>query len=670
MLEPDLLLLAGSVSDGDEVDWSDAEKRSSSDEARRIVRNLRLLSSLSSFHRAADSADTRDRPRHGHETGDTVSLLDEPALSRPVALPTDAPRSWGGFEIRAKIGEGSYGEVFRAWDPKLQRDVALKLLKRDAASRRDLGARVLHEARLLARIDHPNIVTVYGADEHEGRVGLWMELVRGRSLEVSMKDQGRLGARESAMLGVELCRALAAVHRVGLVHRDVKAGNVMREEGGRILLMDFGAGSDAQSIEEGSLSGTPLYIAPEAFGGQKPTPRSDIFSLGVLLYHLVTASYPINAGTFRELREKVRRRESRLLRDERPDLPEPFVKVVERALAWDPTERFQTAGELEQGLSAFLGRDAGATLPRGGVPEGRSPRRWALGLGGILMVAATVISLLMIDRGRLPGWRDATSTKTDGTVAANAKDPAAGSAGSPSVPFGVSGAADRLPDQPGRDRVVTADGVDGAASAAANPGSTAPSSVVIGTPYSVEASFWRVRRNGRRERLEPGAKLALGDRLSLDLKASRSLHVYVLDEDDRGHAYALFPLPGLELQNPLSAGQSHVLPGQDADGTTNEWSVTSVGGQEHLLVLASPERLVDFEAEMARLPRPQPGEAGIAIPEDVKVRLRGIGGLVQSSKPRASHGDGTKLFELAETLAGHSEQVQGPWLRRIDLENP
>lgn len=178
-----------------------------------------------------------------------------------------------------------------------------------------------------------------------------------------------------------------------------------------------------------------------------------------------------------------------------------------------------------------------------------------------------------------------------------------------------------------------------------------------------------MRADGRRERLEPGARLALGDRLALEFKGTKDLHLYVIDEDDHGRAYALFPLPGLEIRNPLAAGRTHVLPGVQ-QGQDTFWKVDSTGGREHLLVLASLERLVEFEAEMSRLPRPAEGSSAMSVPAKAIVRLRGIGGLARSSPPSAAPGTGTRLFELAESLAGRSEVVQGPWLRRIDLENP
>ena len=145
-----------------------------------------------------------------------------------------------------RIGQGTSCEVYRAWDTALHREVALKLLHDEGRSRRGAHGRILEEARRLARIRHAHVVQVYGAEQHDGRVGLWMELVRGESLEEIVQTRGPFGAREAALIGLDLCAALAAVHGAGLLHRDIKAQNVMRESGGRLVLMDFGTGRGAR----------------------------------------------------------------------------------------------------------------------------------------------------------------------------------------------------------------------------------------------------------------------------------------------------------------------------------------------------------------------------------------------------------------------------------------
>ena len=187
---------------------------------------------------------------------DTFAMPIEPAkadLAPPVRYPMSRPESpgdptrpasladpnwaWGPLRILEEIGRGSFGRVVKAWEPRLQRQVALKLL--DGVPSKSEEA-VVAEARLLAQIRHDNVVTVYGADCYDGRVGFWMEYIEGRTLWQMHHQYGAFGAQEALLLAVDLCHALAAVHRAGFVHGDVKAQNVMRQVGGRIVLADFG----------------------------------------------------------------------------------------------------------------------------------------------------------------------------------------------------------------------------------------------------------------------------------------------------------------------------------------------------------------------------------------------------------------------------------------------
>ena len=204
---------------------------------------------------------------------------------------------------------------------------------------------------------HAHVVQVYGAEQHDNRVGLWMELVRGESLEEVLQARGPFGAREAALIGLDLCAALAAVHGAGLLHRDIKAQNVMRESGGRLVLMDFGTGEELSGTNR--LVGTPLYLAPEIFRGQRASVQSDLYSLGVLLFYLVTGKFPVVAASMEQLARAHAHRERQPLRDLRPDLPEPFIATVERALDSDPSRRYQSVGEFESALRESLDAPAG-----------------------------------------------------------------------------------------------------------------------------------------------------------------------------------------------------------------------------------------------------------------------------------------------------------------------
>ncbi|HEY3215696.1 MAG TPA: protein kinase [Candidatus Eisenbacteria bacterium] len=184
-----------------------------------------------------------------------------------------------------------------------------------------------------------------------------------------LQERGPFSSHEAILIGIELCCALGAVHRAGLVHRDVKTRNVVREDTGRVVLMDFGAGIDAKSgsFETHGLAGTPIYLAPEMLEGKSASPQSDLYGLGVLLYRLVTRSYPFAGATLDGLRAAHARGEMRPLGNARPDLPSPFLRVVERALASDPARRFASAEEMEAALAAALDEPRRAARRRAGV---------------------------------------------------------------------------------------------------------------------------------------------------------------------------------------------------------------------------------------------------------------------------------------------------------------
>ena len=183
-----------------------------------------------------------------------------------------------------------------------------------------------------------------------------MEFVRGHTLEQILDQRKVVSAAEAVDIGLELCRAVSAVHGAGLLHRDIKAHNVMRAEDGRIVLMDFGTGRELEDDASSDLAGTPLYLAPEVLQGQRATVRSDIYSLGVLLYHLVTGSYPVQARTVREVRRAHERGERTAVQTARRDVPPKLARVIERAIDPRPERRYQSADALAADLAALKPR--------------------------------------------------------------------------------------------------------------------------------------------------------------------------------------------------------------------------------------------------------------------------------------------------------------------------
>jgi tetratricopeptide (TPR) repeat protein len=320
--------------------------------------------------------------------------LDETLLAtggyadRPVP---DGPMDrWGPFENLQRVGRGSFGEVYRAYDPTLQRFVALKLLRPRVDDREVDAADLLREARALARVRHPHIVAIHGVDRHAGRVGFWSDFVQGRTLKQLLDSQGPLGPQEAALVVIDVCKATAAVHAAGLLHRDIKAGNVMREEGGRILLMDFGLTHERGSYE--SATGTPNYMAPELLLGGPATVASDVYALGVLLFFLMTGQHPVTGANLEQLRHAHATGNRRHLLDVRPDSPEALAHVVDTAINPDPQKRFASVGQMITALSSAIGMDRAAS-------ERRPAGVW-WSVGGLAILAAAVLGLVFLPQIR------------------------------------------------------------------------------------------------------------------------------------------------------------------------------------------------------------------------------------------------------------------------------
>jgi serine/threonine protein kinase/Flp pilus assembly protein TadD len=316
-----------------------------------------------------------------------IGVVSGDAAERPEAPPVSA--AWGSFTLLARVGYGGFGEVYRAWDPHLQREVALKLLLPGAVGGEAEYEAMLREARALASVRHPNIVPVHGIDRQQGRVGFWTDFVRGRTLAALVNEQGTFGAREAALIGLDITRALSAVHRAGLLHRDIKAENVMREEGGRILLMDFGL--SAIEHRPTNIAGTPNYMAPELFTGGQSTVATDIYAMGVLLYYLVAGDYPahLHGMTTKEAQAALSNRKP--LMDLRPDLPETLLQTVSAAMNLDPAKRFSSAGQLASALAESLGTHAPPEISSVPDPHPGGKRRRAWWMAGVGVAVAMAV---------------------------------------------------------------------------------------------------------------------------------------------------------------------------------------------------------------------------------------------------------------------------------------
>ena len=371
-----LIGLANDVCDGKPVDWERVVPPGAAAESQQMVAELRRLATVVDAHR---------------------TLGEDAPAPAPAPDPITTSGVWGPLVLLETVGHGAFGTVYRAWDAQLDREVALKVLLQVPLES------PLEEARHLARIRHPNVVSVYGAERVDEQVGIWMEFIEGETLGTVVGERGPMSAREVAGIGIDLCRALSALHRSDLVHGDIKAQNVMREVGGRIVLMDFSGvrAPDAHAAPE--FSGTPPYIAPELFEGRGASFGADIYSLGVLLFYLLSGHFPVDGEDVAEIRRRHASGERVRLRDIRPELPDAVVEIIERATAVDRGERFRTAGDLEHalmGIFAGHGASSGADSARAGARASRAG--WVLAAAAVIALAGSIAAWRYVPRDRVP----------------------------------------------------------------------------------------------------------------------------------------------------------------------------------------------------------------------------------------------------------------------------
>src|ERR1700690_666888 len=266
----------------------------------------------------------------------------------------------GHYVIEQKLGEGGMGVVYRARDEKLQRDVALKFLGTLPTGSSASHERVLQEARAISALNHPNICTIYEVGETEGKPYIAMEYVEGRSLSMEIPSIG-LSLDQVERYGMQLADALAHAHGRGIIHRDLKSANVIVTPSGRLKVLDFGisrrvepghSGDETTRFDQSwesqhTFSGTLPYIAPEVLKGQEADARSDIWSLGVLLYEMAAGRRPFRGATAYELSAAILREKQSVIT---PALPPVLESVVDRCLDKDPGQRYQSAGEVRAAL--------------------------------------------------------------------------------------------------------------------------------------------------------------------------------------------------------------------------------------------------------------------------------------------------------------------------------
>ncbi|MBU3673854.1 MAG: serine/threonine protein kinase [Solirubrobacteraceae bacterium] len=263
----------------------------------------------------------------------------------------------GRYRLGDRLGSGGMSTVVLAMDERLERNVAIKLLAEHLADDDQFVVRFRREALSAARLVHPNIVQVYdfGTDEKSGRQYIVMEYVEGSSGAEILREQGVLPLQEALGILAQACRGLDYAHRSGVLHRDVKPGNLLRSRDGVVKLADFGIAKtpaeDSSITQVGSVLGTAAYLAPEQASGKESTARSDIYSLVVVAYQFLSGRLPYEAQSITELALKQQREAPPLLDQLNPDISPELAAAVDRALELDPEARYATAEEFRVALS-------------------------------------------------------------------------------------------------------------------------------------------------------------------------------------------------------------------------------------------------------------------------------------------------------------------------------
>ena len=565
--------LTESLTGGEHIDWAAAEAGAATEDDRSWLRALRDLERMADFHQTLQAG-----------------------VSDPVEAV--AQQRWGDLLLLERWGSGASADVYRAWDTRLQREVAVKLLRAQGAGD---DAAALAEARALARVRDPHVVMIHDVATHDGRSGIEMEFLNGPTLEHEIARRGALPAADVARIGAQIARALAAAHAARVVHGDVKPANIALETGSRAVLTDFGVGKRSAVDAAGAFSGTPMFMSPQRLAGASASAADDVYALGVTLWWALAGGAPFAAQSLDELRAAAGRGTMRALP---PGAPAALVAAITHATAPEVGARVPSA----EALAAALEQAAVTAPPVAAGARGG----WNMGQAiGVLTVALL-----------------------------------------------LAGAAFWMTRPKARP--------------------APPDPVLASEAYDVSATLIKHSAKGD-VTLGEGDRVHPGDKLGVSVHGTLPLYVYVLDADDKGESYLLFPQPMFEQKNPVPALADVALPGARA-GTASAWRVTSRGGHEHFLIVASPSPVAELERDAATLAPPVPNKpvAYARVGSASIERLRGVGGVndLPATGPGASARTNTApvlkpsaAFEKIRALAGRERGVRGVWVRQVTLRN-
>jgi len=359
-------------------------------------------------------------------------------------LPTSSPTKIGKYDVEERIGEGAMGVVYRALDPMLKRRVAIKVMGEAFAQNDDLRERFLREAQAAGSLQHPNVITIYDFGEVDGHLYIAMEFVEGQDVAELLAHQAPLSLVAKLDIAIGVLQGLAFAHRRGIVHRDIKPANIRVDAEGNARIMDFGVAHFASSnmTRTGVMIGTPSYMAPEQITGGSVGPQGDVFSLGAVLYELLTGTSPFAGGSLQAVMYRVLSETPAPPGSMVPGLTSQLNEIVLRALAKEPSHRYMSALDMANDLLAVRASlDERSSSPgtlslratiESALDERRTStfrrvrrRRFALGGGGVVAAVVLVLSgWLLARRTGMPSSSQTATVAAPGRTDSEATAPA------------------------------------------------------------------------------------------------------------------------------------------------------------------------------------------------------------------------------------------------------
>lgn len=372
-------------------------------------------------------ADSAAGPQAGRGRRDWSDLLEPP--SHPELLGQLAQ-----FEIERIIGQGGMGVVFKGFDRELHRTVAIKLMSPHLAHNATARKRFEREARAAAAVVHPNVIPIFGVSHSKGQPLIVMPLISGKSLQAHVEQHGPFEIKDVVRVGMQIAAGLAAAHQQGLIHRDIKPANILLEQDvSRVVITDFGLARAADELamtQTGWLAGTPHYMSPEQARGAAIDARSDLFSLGGVLYFIATGREPFRAEKPVAVLHKICSEPATPARQVNSDIPQTLSDIIERLLEKNPADRFHSAARAQKLLEDYLAElqqpNRNQRLIRV-VTRRQVRRRWQI-VRYVGLVAALVPIMLwaqsFVGRGKIPPASSGSAQSTPiSPIAANAQPP-------------------------------------------------------------------------------------------------------------------------------------------------------------------------------------------------------------------------------------------------------